>query len=479
MKTHVGTAYETLDAYCDLPTKRTKSVISKYASTISKDEVAERLTDMGNRTRTDNDTAKYDRHDADNNAHKRTARTSNKSRMLSNPEISRWHANMARGSAITADITLRRLDVFCRTHQMSPMELASLGMKDVRTATNLLEDHITWMEDKKYAPSYVNSYVKAVKSWLAHFDVEIRRRVKVRNMNQTPTLQDERVPDAGEIAEVFARVPLRTAAMISLMSKSGVRPEVMGNHDGTDGLRMHDLPDVVIHQGVTKCIKTPCQIIVRSELSKTRHQYFTFLTASGTTKLLAYLNDRLACGEPLHGGSAVIAPDHKYPQNRTRRALRTFVSTPQISKEIRKTFRPRFQWRPYILRAYFDTQLLIAESKGRIAHDFRVFFMGHKGSMEARYTTNKGMLPEMLTREMRESFARSEEFLDLEDRMTHEKHDVMQGHKQELQDAIQSATPEQLDLMLEALRKGAGNIQGLACHQGSGKRLQTPMPQSA
>ena len=363
---------------------------------------------------------------------------------------------MARGSAITADIMLRRLDMFCWTHQMSPMELADLGTRDVRTATNLLEDHITWMEDKGHAPSYV----KAVKSWLAHFDIEIRRRVKVRNANQTPTLWDERVPDAGELAEVFARAPLRTAAMISLMSKSGVRPEVMGNHDGTDGLRMRDMPDVVIHRGMAKCVRTPCRIVVRSELSKTRHQYFTFLTASGATKLLAYLNDRLACGEPLHGDSAVIAPDHRHPQNSGRRALRTFVSTPQISKEIRKTFRPRFAWRPYILRAYFDTQLLIAESKGKIAHDFRVFFMGHKGSMEARYTTNKGMLPEMLAAEMRESFARSEEFLDLEDGMAaHADLQSTQDHKQEMHDMIQNATPEQVGLMLEALRR-AGNMQG-------------------
>ncbi|MDI1495879.1 MAG: hypothetical protein K8823_1187 [Cenarchaeum symbiont of Oopsacas minuta] len=44
------------------------------------------------------------------------------------------------------------------------------------------------------------------------------------------------------------------------------------------------------------------------------------------------------------------------------------------------------------MRAYFDTQLLIAESKGKIAHDIRAFFMGHSGNIEARYTTNKGIL---------------------------------------------------------------------------------------
>ncbi|MDI1495108.1 MAG: hypothetical protein K8823_414 [Cenarchaeum symbiont of Oopsacas minuta] len=54
------------------------------------------------------------------------------------------------------------------------------------------------------------------------------------------------------------------------------------------------------------------------------------------------------------------------------------MTTPGITKRVRDTFRPRFSWRPYVLRAYFDTQL-IAESKGTIAHDFRVFFMGHQG----------------------------------------------------------------------------------------------------
>ncbi|NDF26289.1 MAG: hypothetical protein EB153_01755 [Nitrosopumilaceae archaeon] len=40
--------------------------------------------------------------------------------------------------------------------------------------------------------------------------------------------------------------------------------------------------------------------------------------------------------------------------------------------------------------------------------------MGHKGSMEAKYTTNKGILPDLLVSEMRDAFGRSEEFLDLE-----------------------------------------------------------------
>ena len=67
-----------------------------------------------------------------------------------------------------------------------------------------------------------------------------------------------------------------------------------------------------------------------------------------------------------------------------------------------------------MLRAFFDTELLIAKSRGKIAHYFRVFFMGHKGSIEAKFTTNKGLLSKVLMDEMRQAFSRSEEFLDLE-----------------------------------------------------------------
>lgn len=155
-------------------------------------------------------------------------------------------------------------------------------------------------------------------------------------------------------------------------------------------------------------------VVVRKTLSKTGHQYYTFLTENGTNKILAYLNDRLAKGEMLGPESAVIAPDARYKTYRGTNRGKKFLPTAKISKDIRKTMRPRFTWRPYVLRAYFDTQLLMAESRGKMAHDFRVFFMGHKGSMEAKYTTNKGILPDELVKEMRAAFKRSEELLDLE-----------------------------------------------------------------
>ena len=162
---------------------------------------------------------------------------------------------------------------------------------------------------------------------------------------------------------------------------------------------------------------------------------------------MPYLNDRLTHGEPLHGSSSIVAPDYIYRTYRGRNSAKTFLPTVQISKQVRNMFRPRFTWRPCVLRAYFDTQLLIVEAKGAMMHDFRVFFMGHKGSMESRYTTNKGMLPDVLLDEMRDAFARSEKYLDQNGKTA----DPMLEQKQQIQAMMENAAPQQLGRVLEAL----------------------------
>ena len=388
--------------------------------------------------------------------HQTTTAKNKKTELLKDLDLKRWHSNLARGSKITADVRLRRVANFCKIHDMTPRDLAKLAQKDLRAVTDLIQDHITWMEEKSYSPGYIENTIKSVKSWLAHFEIEIKRKIKIANSDSTPTLEKERVPNAEEITEIFNRTSLREAVAVSLISKSGLRPQVLGNHDGTDGLTVGDMPDIIIENGVAKCLQEPPRIIVRRTISKARHQYFTFLSSVGTKKLLAYLNDRLAHGEQITVESPLISPNITHRYGRGNNTNKKFLPTLRISKLIRDVFRPRFPWRPYVLRAYFDTQLLMAESRGKIAHDFRVFFMGHKGSMEAKYTTNKGLLPDTLVEEMRDAFRRSEEFLDLENRkkiesITSEPNDAMK-------DAIQKATPEDLGKMQELLQTWAKAI---------------------
>ena len=133
-----------------------KGKISAWFPTTN--EVAERWTDVGT----------LERSAPNKNIIKKQT---NKQRMLNNPDVKRWYDNMARGSKITAEVLIRRLHGFCQMHDMTPMQLSDLGIKDVRTFTDLLEDHVIMMEDKKYAPSYVSGQIKAAKSWLRHFDV--------------------------------------------------------------------------------------------------------------------------------------------------------------------------------------------------------------------------------------------------------------------------------------------------------------------
>lgn len=160
--------------------------------------------------------------------------------------------------------------------------------------------------------------------------------------------------------------------------------------------------------------KMPMMVVVRPEISKVKHRYFTFLGPEGCDYLKAYLEKRLAEGEDLKPGSAVIAYKKGYGDTGFRETDRynQHITRKTLTKEIRDAMRPKYEWRPYVLRAYFDTQLLVAENNGKIAHAYRQFFMGHKGDIEARYTTNKGRLPENVIEDMRGSYRKSLEYLE-------------------------------------------------------------------
>lgn len=68
--------------------------------------------------------------------------------------------------------------------------------------------------------------------------------------------------------------------------------------------------------------------------------------------------------------------------------------------------------------------------------------------MHAKYTTNKGILPQLLIDEMRDAFSRSEEFLDLE------KGDVSKIEQKEIStEKFQNLTQEENELLQNLLQK--------------------------
>ena len=334
--------------------------------------------------------------------------------LLNDPDVRRWHDNMRRSSAITCSVRLRRLNLFCSRVGMTPHELAQTGRDDPMKAENVLLDHVSWMEEKKYAPGYTAGVIGAVKSWLEYNHIEIRRKIKIADSDVPVSIQDEKVPDKEQLKKMLDAADPRCRAIISMMAFAGVRPQVMGLADKSDGLILSDLPDLVLDGSDTRFSKTPAMVVVRPKLSKIRKKYFTFLAEEGCQYVLGYLRERMTHGERLKPGSPLITLDHGYRLkgwDKLDRNDSRFMVTGALGAAVRPVIRSVMRARPYILRAYFDSQLLIAESHGYMTHAYRQFFMGHKGDMEARYTTNKGKLTEQMTEDMRRAFEQSQAFL--------------------------------------------------------------------
>lgn len=329
------------------------------------------------------------------------------------PNFRRWYDNLARGSEVTAKENARVLYRFLKDQNMTAKELVEIARKDRRRVEDILSDFITDLYDKGYSPGYMENYLKAVRSWLTYNDVRLVRQIKIGNRSRTPTLEDERVPTSEELKQILNYADERGRCSISLIAFSGLRPQVLGNVSGSDGLKIRDMPDLMIKDDVVTFSANPSMVVVRPNLSKAGHRYFTFLTGEGCEYIKAYLENRMALGEDVGLDSAIIAVKSGYEDagHRTSSEKSKHITTKSVTKEIRDAMRPRFKWRPYVLRAYFDTQLMVAENQGKISHSYRQFFMGHKGDIEARYTTNKGRLPGEVIEDMRSSFRQCEPYL--------------------------------------------------------------------
>jgi len=198
-----------------------------------------------------------------------------------------------------------------------------------------LEDLVTRLESESKSPGYILDLLKTVKSWLRYHDLTIKRRIKVSNPNATPTIEDEQIPSKEELSRIFRASNPRVRVAEVLIAFADLRPQTLGNHDGSDGLMLKDLPELNIENGEVDFDRVPTMIVVRPTISKTRHKYFTFLIKDGCTYLKEYLEERLRAGEQLEPESPVIA--HERPRASTRKFLMTRKITHLIRMAIRRT----------------------------------------------------------------------------------------------------------------------------------------------
>jgi hypothetical protein len=308
---------------------------------------------------------------------------------------------------------MRILNRFFFRFNFTPTSLIETAQHDKKKIENLLMDFTTQLSTEKKAPGYIRNYIKSVKTWLTFNGIELKQKINIGNLNQQPTIDNEVVPTKDELKQLFNYADDRGRTSIAFMSQSGLRPESLGYANGEDGLEIRDLPELEIKGTTVTFSKIPTIVVVRASLNKAGHQYFTFLSEEGCEYLKAYLEKRLANEEKLIKDSAIIAYKTGYGESGFVASERSsnHVTTKTLTKEIRDSMRPRFSWRPYVLRAYFDTQLMVAENHGKISHTYTQFFMAHKGDIEAQYTTRKGRLPPQVIEDMRESYRKCQEYL--------------------------------------------------------------------
>lgn len=328
--------------------------------------------------------------------------------LLRNKDISRWFDNLRAKSYLTATVYMRGLGYYCELTGSSPDSI----IKDAKSGKLRKDfmDFVRKMEKEGKAGSYIARYKKVLRSWLGFNGIDFKFGVNIAYENRAPRVEGERIPEKAELAKILRNGSVRSRVAISLLAFSGLRPETLGNAEGTDGLKISDFPELKIVNGNVEFEQIPALVNVRYTLSKAKHTYFSFLSEEGITYLREYLESRLSEGESLRPDDPLFKLD---PQGRiSHKFIRTQLATRDIRNAITDS---GFKWRPYVLIAYFATALDNAENKGLISHPLRMFFMGHKGDIEARYSTNKRLPPDMIE-EMRSAYVKASKFFEPEER---------------------------------------------------------------
>lgn len=320
------------------------------------------------------------------------------------PEVRRWRDNLRRGSASTADAWFRALRRFCGAVEQNPSGLLEMKPKALR---DLFLDFAT-ADAKAHKGSTTAYTIKVAYHWLRFNGVSPPSGVKVHDAD---VVKDETALSHDQLRASLGSASHREKVAILLMAQGGVRPEVLGNFLGTDGLVLGDFPELEHSGRKVRFTRTPTPIEVRRDLSKATHKYLTFAGAEAAGAIVDYLTARVAAGERLDSTSPLYAPlevGRRVALDERRR----FVRTTTIGDAIRLAFRRAgIKDRPYVLRTTAANRFSEAENRGLVSHSYWQFWMGHKGDMSARYSLQRGALPESMVEEMRRAYHRCEPLL--------------------------------------------------------------------
>ena len=205
--------------------------------------------------------------------------------------VKSWHDNLYVRPPITAEVYLRTMGLYCELNSKSPSKIIEESKK--KSFDRGFTSFVRNMESNGKKGSYIVRFKKVLHSWLKFNDRIINFKVNIKDVNQSPTTMNERVPTKEELSTVIRKASTRGRVSISLMAFSGLRPESLGNHQGNDGLRFSDLDEIKITKEGIEFEKVPTKLVIRPSLSKARHQYFTFVSEEGVKLIEEYVAERI------------------------------------------------------------------------------------------------------------------------------------------------------------------------------------------
>jgi integrase len=329
------------------------------------------------------------------------------SKLLENKKVERWYSNLKARSQVTSDIYIRNFGLWLEYLNKDPESIISFAKDNFEEFKGSISDKIRDLESKGTMGASISTSIKPLISYLKFNNIVVKLGINIKNENRNLNAEKERKPEKEELSKILRMATMRERVSISLMAFSGLRPEVLGSIDGSDGLRIGDIKDLEIDGNKVQFKTVPARIVIRPELSKIRVQYYTFLGPEGVEYLTEYLQTRISQGENLNYESPVILPIEKQSLDKKNEFLMTTLLLRRIKANIIKA---GFDWRPYIFRVYFGTNLDTAESKGLISHPWRQFIMGHKGDIEETYTKREG-----IAEEGREQYNKCLKFIETRD----------------------------------------------------------------
>ncbi len=200
---------------------------------------------------------------------------------------------------------------------------------------------------------------------------------------------------------------------------------MLGNMDGTAGLTLRALPDLVLDPE-PHFERVPFRVNVPSGADKNGQGYRTWgskqLAETFTEYLRARARTKFRWGRSVEGEKLTLdSPVVTVVQRKTprggkirRKRFGDFVTAKDVVYELRRAIgRSGKDYRPYSLRSYFALGLESGQFKGLVTESVSRFWTGHNLGAHGRYTFGRAKVsPEVLEQE-RESYRKvAEAFLE-------------------------------------------------------------------